>query len=61
MKKELFRPIIEAAIKEAEEEGLDLALDSMERNFVLPEHPKVLFSFRIGGMFTGMEYTGEEH
>lgn len=61
MKKELLRPIVNEIVSMAHEEGLDLMTDSLTMRFVYPDMPGVEVTFSVGGIFSGMDFIGEEN
>lgn len=60
MKKELLRPIVNEIVAMAREEGLDLMTDSLTMRFTYPDMPGIEVTFSVGGIFSGMDFIGEE-
>lgn len=61
MKKELLRPIVNEFVAMANEEGLDLMTDSLTIRFAYPDMPGIEVTFSVGGIFSGMDFIGEEN
>ena len=59
-KKQILRPIVEEIAAMAQEEGMDLFTDSLTLKFSYPDMPGIEVTFTVGGIFSGMEFMGDE-
>lgn len=49
--KDKWKPLFDELLDLAQQEGLDLKVDSLERTIVYPEHPEIPLTITIGGLF----------
>lgn len=59
-KKQILRPIVDEIALMAQEEGMDLFTDSLTLKFSYPDMPGIEVSFTVGGIFSGMDFVGDE-
>lgn len=59
-KKQILRPIVDEIALMAQEEGMDLFTDSLTLKFSYPDMPGIEVTFSVGGIFSGMDFVGDE-
>jgi hypothetical protein len=59
-KKQILRPIVDEIALMAQEEGMDLFTDSLTLKFSYPDMPGIEVTFTVGGIFSGMDFVGDE-
>ena len=59
-KKQILRPIVDEIALMVQEEGMDLFTDSLTLKFSYPDMPGIEVTFTVGGIFSGMDFVGDE-